>query len=167
MVSSIVETIIKFKWSEMMVQRGVYICDKKKWSWPLISLGRSCWESLEGWIRVKRGWIEREWLVNHPSVSSSVKWSLFCCTQIRPHRMTMIRRETALTALIKTVKDCGGKLHIEPLDLSKHSIQSHCQSKKSGEDIKGDTDDTNIPGCKSCTVPLPGLCQQLYSSPEK
>lgn len=33
--------------------------------------------------------------------------------------------------------------------------------------LKATFNHTNIPGGKSCIVPLPGLSQQLYVSPEK
>lgn len=75
-----------------------------------------------------------------------------------------------LTALLKTVNDCGSKLHIEPCHLFKYKmhIQSHCLSISGGMScLKASIKYTNIPGDKSCIVPLPGLSQQLYVSPEK
>lgn len=79
--------------------------------------------------------------------------------------------KTILTALLKTVNHCGSKLHIQPLDLqytnTKCVFKVCLNVKKHVIYFKWAIDCINIPGGKSCIVPLQVLSQPLYVSPEQ
>lgn len=77
--------------------------------------------------------------------------------------------KTILTALIKTVNNWYSIIHIEPLHLFKYikTCKISLGLKVHTVHLSESINYTNIPGDKSCIVPLSDLIQPLYFSPEK